>query len=73
MEHIVKSELTQARWQVAADATAIISVIVLLAALGIFAAVSVGSTISVVIAALVGLSALLFVPAIYALMNRPQH
>lgn len=72
MEHIVKSEVTPARWQVAADATAVVAAIILLAALGVFAAVKVGSTISFVIAALVGLSALVFIPAVYALATRPQ-
>ncbi|MDC4232582.1 hypothetical protein M3T53_02485 [Actinomyces sp. B33] len=68
--HIVKADLTRATWQSTVDAAAVISVIVILSILGIFAAVHVGSTASVVVAALVGLSALLFVPAVYAMTTR---
>lgn len=69
MNNIVKSEIVVASWQGEANAAGVIIAVVLLAVLGVFAAVNASSTISAVIAALVGLTAVLFAPAAYAIRN----
>ena len=67
MAHIVKSEISRASWQTTADVTALAVAVALLATLGIAGALTAGSPLSVVIAALVGLTAILFIPATYAI------
>lgn len=69
MNNIVKSEIAVASWQREADAAGVIIAVVLLAILGVFAAVNASSSVSAVIAALVGLTAVLFAPAAYAIRN----
>lgn len=69
MNNIVKSEIAVASWQREADAAGVIVAVVLLAILGVFAAVNASSSVSAVIAALVGLTAVLFAPAAYAIRN----
>ena len=69
MNNIVKSEIAVASWQGEANAAGVIIAVVLLAVLGGFAAVNTSSTISAVIAALVGLTAVLFAHAAYAIRN----
>ncbi len=67
MKHIVKSELAPAAWQKTADLTGLVLAIILLAVLGVTAAISASSTVSAVIAALVGLSAAFFAAATYVI------
>ena len=64
MNNIVKSEIAVASWQGEANAAGVI-----IAVVRVFAAVNASSTISAVIAALVGLTAVLFAPAAYAIRN----
>ncbi len=73
MEHIVKPELATATWQRSADVAGVVVAVVVLSILGIFAAVNASSTVSVVIAALVGLTALLFAPAAYAISHTEKN
>ncbi|WP_022868893.1 hypothetical protein [Schaalia vaccimaxillae] len=71
MSYIVKSDSTPtAAWQPAVDTAAVLSLVVMLSILGIFASISVGSTASAVVAAVVGLSALVFAPAVYTMIGR---
>lgn len=73
MEHIVKSEIAIASWQKTADVSALVAAVVLLAVLGVVAAINASSPVSIVIAALVGLSAILFIPAAYAISRNEKH
>ncbi|MBB6333624.1 hypothetical protein [Schaalia hyovaginalis] len=73
MDHIVKSEVTPAAWQKTADLTGLVLAVVLLAVLGVTAAINASSTVSAVIAALVGLTAALFAPAAYAISQSTKN
>lgn len=73
MDHIVKSEVTPAAWQKTADLTGLVLAVVLLAVLGVTAAINSSSTVSAVIAALVGLTAALFAPAAYAISQSTKN
>ena len=57
MEHIVKSETAPTMAQARVTASVLVSMIVVLAALGMFAAAQAGSTASVVLAVVVALTA----------------
>ncbi|MDU7383232.1 MAG: hypothetical protein E7L06_03845 [Schaalia turicensis] len=70
MAHIVKSEISRASWQTTADVTALVVAVAILATLGIAGALTAASPLSVAIAALVGLTAILFVPATYAISQQ---
>lgn len=70
MEHIVKSETTPTMAQAKVSASVLVSMIVVLAALGMFAAAQAGSTASVVLAVVVALTALITAPALFTLTRK---
>lgn len=70
MEHIVKSETAPTMAQAKVSASVLVSMIVVLAALGMFAAAQAGSTASVVLAVVVALTTLITAPALFALTRK---
>lgn len=70
MEHIVKSETAPTMAQAKVSASVLVSMIVVLAALGMFAAAQAGSTASVVLAVVVALTALITAPALFTLTRK---
>lgn len=70
MEHIVKSETAPTLAQAKVSASVLVSMIVVLAALGMFAAAQAGSTASVVLAVVVALTALITAPALFSLTRK---
>lgn len=70
MEHIVKSETAPTVAQAKVSASVLVSMIVVLAALGMFAAAQAGSTASVVLAVVVALTALITAPALFTLTRK---
>ena len=70
MEHIVKSETAPTMAQAKVSASVLVAMIVVLAALGMFAAAQAGSTASVVLAVVVALTALITAPALFTLTRK---
>ncbi len=70
MEHIVKSETAPTMAQAKVSASVLVSMIVVLAALGMFAAAQAGSTASVILAVVVALTALITAPALFTLTRK---
>lgn len=70
MEHIVKSETAPTMAQARVGASVLVSMIVVLAALGMFAAAQAGSTASVVLSLVIALTALITAPALFALTRK---
>lgn len=70
MEHIVKSETPPTMAQARVTASVLVSMIVVLAALGMFAAAQAGSTASVVLAVVIALTALITAPALFSLTRK---
>ena len=70
MEHIVKSQTAPTMAQAKVSASVLVSMIVVLAALGMFAAAQAGSTASVVLAVVVALTALITAPALFTLTRK---
>lgn len=70
MEHIVKSETAPTMAQAKVSASVLVSMIVVLAALGMFAAAQAGSTASVVLAVVVALTTLITAPALFTLTRK---
>ena len=73
MEHVIESSLTPARWQPAADIAAAAAMVVLIAVMGVVAAVMVGAVPSVVLATLVGVTTIVSIPLAIVLVSKPQN